>query len=164
MRSFARGLFAALLALALLASAGAAHASGKHGKKIPKDKIPETVRVNYGRAFGKAPIVSCYESDLDGKTVYRIVSKQDKRKVKLLYTMGGVLEEMVEPLADAQIPLPVIGSVAARFPRGKILSAQRITRGKTVLYAVTVRQLHQDYVEAYGPQGDVQEPAWAAGK
>ena len=159
MKSLARSFAAAALALAFAAAAPAAHAAGKACKRIPKDKLPETVRVDYARAFGKAPILKCYEMELDGKTLYRIMSKQEKAVVTLRYTSGGVLEEMVEPLKNEDLPLQVIGSIVTRFPRGKIIGAERVTRGKAVVYAVTITQLHHEYREVYDPKGAVLTPA-----
>jgi hypothetical protein len=152
-------LLVPLLAIALAAFTLSSAGAGKASKKIKVNQLPETVRTQYAQAFGKAPIRKCYEEDRDGRTYYRLLSKQKHGTATLIYTSGGVLEEMREPVEGADLPLPVIATVSRRFPRGKITACERITRGKTVLYAATILQLREEYREVYDSQGGVQIPA-----
>jgi hypothetical protein len=159
MKFMANRFLVPMLAIAFAAFALSSAGAGKASKRIKVSQLPETVRTQYAQAFGKAPIRKCYQEDRDGKTYYRLLSKRKHGTATLIYTSGGVLEEMREPVENTDLPLSVIATVSQRFPRGKITACERITREKSVLYAATILQLREEYREVYDPEGGVQKPA-----
>jgi uncharacterized membrane protein YkoI len=130
----ATGSVAAAPATSTLATK-ATHAA----KAAPKVKLPATVRAAFETAYPKATIKNVSTEREDGEIHYEVESIDGTMARDLIYRADGTVVEMEEGLSEADLPPPVRDAVAAKYPKSKILKAERLTRGTTVSYELQVK-------------------------
>ncbi|WPO89259.1 hypothetical protein [Chryseobacterium sp. HR92] len=118
--------------IVLLATGFSAMAAAQQKKE--KLKIPLAVE----KAFQKShPSITAKWEEEDGK--YEAGFKQNGKKMSILYSAAGVLEESETEIAISQLP-PSVAQYTAQHKLGNIKEAAKITKADgTVLYEAEVK-------------------------
>ena len=108
-------------------------------KKLSKKNIPAPVLAAFHKAYPKATVRAAAEEQKDGKTTYEIESMDGKTARDLQYLADGTVVEIEETIAISEIPEAVKTAVTGRYPKGKIIKAEKVTKGQDVSYDVEMR-------------------------
>lgn len=84
--------------------------------------------------YPKATITNVSTEKEDGEIRYEVESVDGAMARDLIYRADGTVVEMEEGLAETDLPQPVRDAVAAKYPKGRILKAERLAHGTTVSY------------------------------
>jgi len=125
---------AALGALLWSAAILPAHAAEKGGEA--NVKAPAAVMTAFQKAYPNASIRDISKEIKDGKTYYEIESMDGAQRRDLLYLADGTVFEIEEAVKVGDLPEAITGTLSAKFPKGKLQKAERITRGSIIQYEV----------------------------
>ena len=106
--------------------------------KLDKKDLPVAVIAAFQKAYPKATIEGASKEVKDSVQYYEVESKDGKTERSILYQQDGSVFEIEEQVQTASLPEPVKAAVGKDFPKGKIDKAEKITRGATVEYEITV--------------------------
>jgi hypothetical protein len=118
------------------AAAGATHAAKA------KVELPAAIKSAFEAAYPTGTIKNVSKETEDGELRYEVESIDGSMARDLIYRVDGTVVEIEEALATADLPPPVRDAISARYPEGKVLKAERLTRGATVVYEMRIR-LHK---------------------
>lgn len=99
-------------------------------------ELPDAVEAAFRAAYPKAEIVGSNIEKEDGKTYYEIESRDGATNRDLLFLGNGTLVETEETIKIGALP-EVVRKEAEH--RGRVLKAERITRGDTITFELLVR-------------------------
>lgn len=151
MITFNRRLTAVVLA-ALMSSLLLAAADSKP-KRVSKKDLPANVVTAVQKAYPDAKIGSCRAEQREGMTVYTLRVRDGSAKRTLTYNEGGFFVESRQQVGIRELPVEITGAFAARYPRGKLMAAEKLVKGKDVTYRVTILQEKTRYEDLYDPSG-----------
>jgi hypothetical protein len=118
-----------------------------------KVKLPPTIKTAFEAAYPKATIKNVSTEKEDGETRYEVESIDGAMARDLIYRADGTVVEMEEGLTETDLPQPVRDAVAAKYPQGKILKAEKLTRGTTVSYELQVKAGGRTHEVSLDPAG-----------
>jgi len=126
-----------LLLIPVLVSAFVALESIDAGR-INTEEIPIAVISSFAESYPGARIINAVTQQKDGVTVYGIESIDGKTRRDIVYSSEGRALEIEEDVKPSRLPKPVFESIKERYPKGKIKSAEKLTRGTAIVYEVAV--------------------------
>ncbi len=150
---FDRRVTTAVVVLAVMLSSLLVAAGQPKSKRVPKKEIPAKVSGAIQKAYPNATITSCSAEPRDAATVYVLRVKDGKTVRMLTYSEGGTFLESREQVGVNQVPVAVTGAYAARYPRGKLLAAEKLVKGQAVTYHLLIDQDKVRYDDLYEPSG-----------
>lgn len=106
--------------------------------KVPRSEVPAPVLAAFEKAYPAAKATAFAREEKGGKTYFEIESREGKVARDLLLAPDGTLVEVEEGIPVADLPQPVRDAVRALGPKVSVRSAERVTRGSTVSYSVTL--------------------------
>jgi putative PepSY-like beta-lactamase-inhibitor len=119
------------------------------------EKLPATVRSAFVEAYPNATMRACVKEVEDERTFYKIESS-DSRGV--LYDPEGVLIVVETPSAVSDLPEKVQQAARKKFPKGKIMLAEKLTRGSSVTYELQLKYKGKTAEIIFDPNGKEVEP------
>lgn len=108
-------------------------------KKDVKKNVPQAVLDSFKKAYPNAVIKGSGKEVEEGKTFYEIESVDGKVKRDLLYLPDGKVAEIEEKISNNDLPASVISTVKKESPKGKITSAEKITKDGSENYELMVK-------------------------
>lgn len=133
-------------------------------KKISKKGIPPAVLAAFQKTYSKAVIKTVSKEKQDGKTTYEIESLEGVTARDLQYLSDGTVVEIEESLPSSELPESVKTSAAARYPKGKIVKAEKITKGLELSYGLGIKRGGTRVFLEVDPSGKVLKEEKAKGK
>ncbi|HEX2866085.1 MAG TPA: PepSY-like domain-containing protein [Ignavibacteriales bacterium] len=127
-------LTAAVLTLTISFSSNA-----QSKKKDVKKNVPQAVLDSFKKAYPNAVIKGSGKEVEEGKTFYEIESVDGKVKRDLLYLPDGKVAEIEEKISNNDLPATVISTVKKESPKGKITSAEKVTKNGTENFELMVK-------------------------
>ena len=118
-----------------------------------KVELPAAVKTAFESAYPKATIKNVSTEKHAGALCYEVESMDGTQARDLVYHADGTVVEMEEAITQADLPQPVQQAIAAKYPKGKILKAERLTRGATLLYEVRVDDGGKTHEVRFNPTG-----------
>jgi hypothetical protein len=113
-------------------------ASNAQDQKITKKDVPAAVLKAFAAAYPKAK-VNNYGTEVEkGVKYYELETVEGKIKRDLLYNADGTIAELEEILTPPMVPADIAKAVNAEFPKGKIVSGEKTTKGNVVTFDVIV--------------------------
>jgi uncharacterized membrane protein YkoI len=106
-------------------------------KKIQAKDLPPAVQKAVQEQTKGATIKGYSTETEDGKTMYEVETLVNGHTRDLLFDATGALVSAEEATAVDAVPAPVKAALEAR---GKVLSIETITKGKTILYEGVVQK------------------------
>lgn len=155
-RNLLRILAAVALAAAWLATSGVASAQEKKApaaKATPKVELPAPIKAAFEAAYPKATIKGVSTEKEGGEMHYEVESLDGTTARDLIYRADGTVVEMEEGLAQTDLPQPVLDAAAVKYPNGKILKAEKLTRGTTVSYELQIKAGKKTHQLVFDPAG-----------
>ena len=137
---------AAVLLLALVAAQLAA-------QTIARKQVSALVLKAFEQAYPNAKVRNFSRESREGKPCFELETIDGKTRRNLIYTDQGQVLEIEERIGLDQLPPAVRQSAAQAYPKGKILAAEKVTRGATVLYEVAVKDGKKRAVLSLGAAG-----------
>lgn len=140
MRDSSRLGFRSLLIIAFVAAviAVAPFARADSERKVPRTEVPAPVLAAFEKAYPAAKATAFAREEKEGKTFYEIESRDGDVSRDLLFAPDGTLAEAEEKIPTGELPQPVRDAIRALGPKVTVRSAEKVTRGGTVSYSVTV--------------------------
>ncbi|MGE5430022.1 MAG: PepSY-like domain-containing protein [Syntrophomonadaceae bacterium] len=126
-----------MAAAIILAFSFCSYAQSK--KNDAKKNVPQVVLDSFKKAYPNAVIKGSGKEVEEGKTFYEIESVDGKVKRDLLYLPDGKVAEVEEKISNNDLPASVIASVKKESPKGKITTAERVTKDGTENYELIVK-------------------------
>ena len=108
-------------------------------KKLSKKDIPAPVLAAFHKAYPKATIRAAAEEKKDGKITFEIESLDGKTARDLQYEADGTVVEIEETIAITEIPEAAKAAVTGKHPKGKIVKAEKVTKGSEVSYDIEIK-------------------------
>lgn len=108
-------------------------------RKITKKELPSAVLSAFQTAYPKAAIKGLAEEKKGGTTYFEIESRDGKISRDLLYHADGKVAEMEESFDLAELPGAAKSAVLAKYPKGKLVSAEKVTKDSQVSYDIVVQ-------------------------
>jgi hypothetical protein len=140
-----------ILAICVTASGNA------QDKKIAKKDIPAVVLKAFESAYPKAKIKTFGSEVEKGVTFYELETVEGKIKRDLLYKADGTLEELEEILTPAMVPADIAKALKAEFPKGKIVSGEKTTKGNDVTFDIIVVNVKEKVSVNLSADGKIQK-------
>jgi hypothetical protein len=125
-----------LVQLIVLASLilGLSASSLTQERRIARKNVPAVVLAAFTEAYPKAVIMGCSKETVRGQTLYEIVSVEGKTRRDLIFSADGELIVVEETMDVSEMPPGVKAALDRKFPGGKILRSEKVTKGSIVGY------------------------------
>lgn len=117
-----------------------------------KVQLPAPVTAAFKKAYPNATIRGTAKEAENGKTVYEVESVEHGRSRDLIYGTDGQVLEVEEQIDPADLPAPVTASLKKMYPAAKVALAEKLTRGKTIRYELTLKGAAKQSV-SFTPEG-----------
>jgi len=147
-----QSLMPLLVLAALVLGVTAAPLAGE--RQIERKDVPAAVLAAFAGAFPKAEIKGYSTEEENGQTVYEIESVEGLVTRDVTYTADGAVVSLEETLDTSALPRGVKSALKKTFPKGKVLKAERITKGTVVTYEFQIELNGQKTEVVFDPQGN----------
>ena len=107
--------------------------------RIPRKKLPVAVLTAFEKAYPKATLKRAMKETKDGRVTFEIESLDGNTGRDLLYLANGTVIEIEETIPMAELPEPVKAAVVGKYPKGRIVKAEKVTRGAELSYDIEIR-------------------------
>jgi hypothetical protein len=107
-------------------------------EKVPLDKVPAKVLKAVKDKFPKAAITGSAKEVENGKTSYEISLKDGEQAIDVSLSEDGKILVIEKAMAVKDLPKAVADAVSAKYPKGKVKTAEELTTGTTVTYEVVI--------------------------
>jgi len=121
---------------------------------LTRKDVPQAVLAAFAQAYPKATIREYFQEVDRGQTVYEIESVEGKTTRHVLYSADGKLILVEESVNTSELPAGVKAALDKKFPGGKILMAEKVTKGAVVGYEFHVEHGGRTAEIVFDPQGD----------
>ena len=108
-------------------------------KRISKKDVPQAVISAFEKSYPNAKVKAYSTEKENGKTYYEVESMQGKSTLDVSYLSDGTAAEIEEGVKEKDLPTPVVETVNAKYPKDKIVKAEKRTVGTSVTYEVRVK-------------------------
>lgn len=108
----------------------------KAGAKV---RLPAAVADAFKKAYPDAVISASSKETENGKTVYEVESVDKGLNRDLVYAADGTVLECEEPIAEADIPAPVVAALRQLYPKATITKAEKTTKGQALQYDLALK-------------------------
>jgi hypothetical protein len=147
----------------VLLAAPAAHAQGARPAAKPAPaakaagpagKLPAPILAAFRTAYPNAAIKNAAKETEDGKTVWEVESIDNGLARDLVYNSDGAIAEVEEQIEPASLPAAVSATLQAKYPKATVTKAERLTKGTTLTYEMTLKGASAKSVEIT-PEGKI---------
>ena len=129
-----------LVAMLLCMLVGTTSMYAHQTKKLRKEDLPVAVRTAFEKTYPNASIKGVGQEKEDGKLLYEIESVDGSTNRDILYTLEGKAWEVEESIALDSLPGVVRKAIQKESPGGKVMKAEKVTRGKVLEYELHVEK------------------------
>jgi hypothetical protein len=126
------------MALALFLAAALSGQEAKEQKLKPKD-VPAPVVAAAAKAYPNAKIRGWAKEMEAGSPQYEASMIEGTAKRDVLFAPDGSVIAVEEVIPIADLPSAVKNAILAKYPRGVIHSAEKITKGTAIQYEVGLK-------------------------
>ena len=138
----------AVLAIAVTASAQAQE------QQISRKDVPAVVLAAFEKAYPRAMIKGYSKEVEKGQTTYEVESTEGKIHRDVTYTGDGKLISVEESMDINEMPPAVKAAINKRFPGGKILKSEMVTKGNVVGYEFEIEHNGKKTEIAFDAKGN----------
>ena len=122
-------------------------------RQITRKDVPAAVLVAFAEAYPRA-VIKGYSKEMDkGQTVYEIESVEGKTTRDVIYSADGKLISVEEAVDTSDLPPGVKAALDKKFPGGKIVRAEKVTKGTVVGYEVWIQHMGKTTEIVFDPNG-----------
>lgn len=102
--------------------------------------LPSAVERAFAKAHPKAVIDRWVAEEREGQPVFEVESHEGTQKRDLIYGTDGHLIESEEAVTVAALPSGIRQAVHKAYPHATLVNAERVLRGTTIEYEVTLKE------------------------
>jgi len=134
-------------------------AEAAEGKQAAVDLkiLPEAVLSAFKTVYPNAVIKGTAKEVENGVTLFEIESLDGKVKRDLIYTADGKVSEFEEAITPADLPAPVVQTLAKEFPGYKILTVETLTKGTVKQFELQIQVKDKKIGVTIDPSGKITE-------
>ncbi|HKE90108.1 MAG TPA: PepSY-like domain-containing protein [Gemmatimonadales bacterium] len=118
-----------------------------------QDSLPPAVASAFHQTYPAARVLNVSKERRDGKVVYEIESRDGETRRDLIYSTTGAVLEIEERIPVDSVPAVVRAAAERRVAGGKLVGAERVTRGTVILFEVQLRLNGRSRFLTYDPEG-----------
>ena len=118
-----------------------------------QDSLPPAVASAFHQAYPAARVLNVSKERRDGKVVYEIESQDGATRRDLIYTPAGGVLETEERIPPDSVPVAVRTAAEQKVAGGKLVGAERVTRGTVVLFEIQMRRNGRSTFLTFDPEG-----------
>ncbi len=118
-----------------------------------QDSLPPAVASVFQQSYPAARVLHVSKERRDGKVVYEIESRDGDTRRDLIYSPVGAILEIEERIPADSVPAVVRSAAERRVAGGTLVGAERVTRGKVILFEVQLRLNGRSRFLTYDPEG-----------
>lgn len=141
-----------LVLAALVLGLTAATLAGE--RQIGREEVPAAVLAAFAGAYPKATVKGYSTEKENGQTVYEIESVEGMVMRDVTYATDGTLVSVEETLDQSELPRGVKAALHKKFPKGKVLKAEKITKGTVVTYEFQIEHEGKQIEIVFDPEGN----------
>ena len=132
-------------------------AAGEKAEAKPVDLkvLPDAVLAAFKAAYPKAEIRGASKEVENGVTQYEVESVDGKLNRDLIYAADGKVLELEEAVAPESLPAAVKATLARDYADAKILKAETLTKGGTMVYELSLQGKDRKIGVTIDPAGKV---------
>ncbi len=105
-------------------------------KKIKRSEVPAAVIAAFTKAYPDAKMKGFATEREKGIVYYEIESVRGRLSVDALLLPDGTFYEIEEQMAAKDLPAAVSGAVNGKYPKTKIQTVEKVTKGNEVSYVL----------------------------
>lgn len=114
--------------------------------EISRRDVPPAVLAAVEKAYPNAKVLEWEKEIHSGKLYYEAEAVDGKVPRNILYSPDGGVAQITEKVGISDIPAPVVEGVKRQYPKASIRSAQKVTNGEVVEYALSLNGANQKRV------------------
>jgi hypothetical protein len=114
--------------------------------EISRKEVPSAVLASFDKAYPTAKVLEWEKEIHSGKLYYEAETVDGKVPRNILYSPDGTIAQTVEKIAATDIPPAVGQGLKRELPNAAIRSAQKVTNGQAVEYALELKGGNQKKV------------------
>jgi len=124
-------------------------------KPVDLKVLPDAVLAAFKAAYPKAEIRGASKEVENGVTQYEVESVDGKLNRDLIYAADGKVLELEEAVAPESLPAAVKATLARDYADAKILKAETLTKGGTMVYELSLQGKDKKMGVTIDPAGKV---------
>lgn len=144
-----RSFIAVVLALCVIGASSSAVLAQQHTTKA----VPPAIKAAFEKKYPNAVIKNIDKEKTNGTMMYEVESIDGKTRRDFLYYEDGTVYEIEETIEPAALPEAITKDIAKEYPKGKIVTAEKITRGNVTEYELTVKSGKKSYEVKFDAAG-----------
>jgi len=113
--------------------------TGIQAQKYKSSDMPKAVIEAFNKMYPNATAIGYDIENENGGKFYEVESKEGDIRRDLLFNADGSISEIEEVIPVSSVPDNVTAGVYAKYPKGRIIKAQKVTKGSETLYEVVVK-------------------------
>ena len=110
-----------------------------NAQKYTASDMPSAVIETFHKMYPNATAIGYDIEKENGTKYYEIESKEGELRRDLLFNSDGTISEIEEQISISDLPGNVSAGVYAKYPKGTITKAEKVTKGSETLYEVVVK-------------------------
>jgi hypothetical protein len=130
-------------------------ANSANAQKLTKKDVPSAVISSFEKTYPNATVKSYSKEKRSGKTVYEIESMDGKIRRDLIYSTDGTALEIEERISPSDLPDSVKQAIDKEYPKSKIKSAEKLTKGTSIEYEVVIKKGKKNLEVVFDESGKV---------
>lgn len=130
-------------------------ANAQSEQKIKAKDLPGAITAAFQKAYPNAKIKGTSKEVENGKTMYEVESVDGKINRDLLYNADGTCAEIEETIPVKALPGGVADALKKGFPKGKVMKAEKLTKGETVQYELVVQSGKEKHEVVFDAKGAI---------
>lgn len=115
--------------------------------------LPAAVAGAFHQTYPAARVLHVSKERREGRVVYEIESRDGSTRRDLIYTPAGEVLEIEERIPPDSVPRAVRAAAETQVPGGKLVGAERVTRGAVVQFEIEMRRNGRSRFLTFDPEG-----------
>jgi hypothetical protein len=126
-----------------------------NAQKLTRKEVPTSVSSTFEKSYPNAIVRSLSKENRNGETVYEIESMDGKIRRDIIYSADGTALEIEERISPADLPDTVKQAIDKEYPKGKVKSAERLTKGTSIEYEIIIGKGKKNLEVVFDEKGKV---------
>lgn len=123
-------------------------------RQIGREEVPAAVLTAFAGAYPNATVKGYSTEKEKNQVVYEIESVEGMVMRDVTYAADGTVVSIEETLDKSALPREVKSALNKRFPKGKVLKAEKVTRGADVAYEFQVEDKGKRFEIVFDSEGN----------
>lgn len=132
-----------------------AFAVAEEDTAMRKSDMPQAVLKAFEASYPQTVATEYSKEVVNGQTRYEIETRVGKLEKDFVYLQDGTLLQIEEDMSVKSLPTAIVESVKAAYPDGEIDEADKITRGSTIEFEITIEFGEMEYELLVSSDGEV---------